>query len=91
MSDFLNAMTEWNKNKDKFVADKLETDSSKLAPRKNIFITIPLTFEEEIKAFVKLKRKEADGLFVSNLDKSKTELFLEFESSNPPPKRSDYE
>lgn len=91
MSDFISAMTEWNKSKDKFVSDRLETDSKKLAPRKNILTTIPVEFEQEIKEFVKMKRKQADEQFVSNLDRRKTELSIEFEEFNPVPRRSDYE
>lgn len=91
MSEFIKAMTEWNKKKDKYIASELETESQKLSPRKNILITIPMLFEEEIKAYVKSKRKEADSIFVENLDSEKTKLALAFESSNPPPNRGDYE
>lgn len=91
MSEFISAMTEWNKKKDRYVAEQLSTESNTLSPRKNILVTVPLLFEEEIKAFVKAKRKEADVLFVAELDTKKTELSIVFESVNPAPRRSDYE
>lgn len=88
---FLEAMTEWNEKKEKYVSAQLSTESDKLAPRKNILLTVPLEFEDDIKAYAKLKRKEADNNFVSSLSRKKTELYINFESVNPPPRRSDYE
>jgi hypothetical protein len=90
LSEFVSAMMKWNKEKEVYIKSKLEPGSGK-APRKNIFITVPLEYEEEIKAYVKNKRKEADSLFLGSSETRKTELMIEFEESNPPPKRSDYE
>lgn len=87
---FIEAMTEWNGKKDLFVKQNLEAGVDR-APRKNIFITVPLEFEEDIKQYVRSKRKEADSKHVGTSAVRKTELMLEFEASNPPPKRSDYE
>lgn len=90
MSEFVAAMTEWNRSKDAFVKGNLEPGKDK-APRKNIFITIPLAFEDEIKDFVRSKRKEADAKHTGSSETRKTELMIEFEENNPPPRRSDYE
>lgn len=87
---FIEAMTEWNQKKELFVKRNLGTGVD-LAPRKNIFITVPLEFEEDVKQYVKSKRAEADSKYVGTSAVRKTELMLEFEASNPPPKRSDYE
>lgn len=90
MSDFVSAMLEWNRNKEKYVKNNINAGEDK-APRKNIFITIPLIFEEEIKDFIKSKRKEADSTHVGTSEISKTKLMIEFEEKNPAPKKSDYE
>lgn len=90
MSDFIDAMMKWNRAKDDYVKSNLEPGKDK-APRKNIFITVPLEFEQEIKDFVKTKRKEADSKHIGSSETRKTELMIEFEESNPPPRRTDYE
>jgi hypothetical protein len=90
LSNFIEAMTEWNRKKNDYVKATLEPGKNK-APRKNIFITIPLDFEDDIKDYVRSKRKEADSTHVGTSDLRKTELMLEFEEKSPPPKRSDYE
>lgn len=90
MTAFIDAMTNWNQRKDAFVKDNLEPGSSK-APRKAIFITVPLEFEEDIKNYVKAKRKLADSTFKGSPATRKTELMIQFEENNPPPKRSDFE
>ena len=90
MSNFIQAMTQWNADKDSFVKSKLEPGISK-APRKTLLVTIPVEFEEDVKSYIKEKRKEADSKHVDMSGVRKTELMLEFEASNPPPKRSDYE
>jgi hypothetical protein len=86
--DFVEAMLDWSKKKDAYINDNMSTGKS--APRKNIFITVPIEFEQEIKDYVKGKRKEADRLFSSSIERSKMELAIKFESFTPPPKSNNY-
>lgn len=88
MTDFITAMMDWNKSKEKFVASQLSTAKEKLAPRKNLYVTIPEKFETEIKEFIKAKRQEADDAQSLISARRKVELALEFEKDNPPPRRA---
>lgn len=90
MTGFIQAVADWNKSRDEFIKKNSEPGRDK-APRKNIFITVPLAFEEDIKAYVKAKRKEADSKHTGTSDLHRAELGIQFEESNPPPRRSDYE
>lgn len=85
-TNFVNAMLDWTREKDKFVSEQLSTGTNNLSPRKNIMLTVPLEFEDEIKAFAKSKRKEADENYSSTLDVKKIELSIAFEKENPPPR-----
>lgn len=88
MSDFIRAVTEWQKKKETFVNNN--TSKGRVAPRKNIFITIPVSYEEDIRGYIAAKRKEADAIFDSEREAEKTALALQFEKSNPPPRRVDF-
>ena len=90
MSSFIDAMLSWNRKKDEYVKGKLSDAKRNLSPRKNIMLTVPLIFEEEVKAFAKLKRKEADDILNQDAERSALVISLDFEKDNPPPRASDY-
>lgn len=87
---FIDAMLDWTRKKDHFVSERLKEAKSKRSPRKNIMLTVPLEFEEDIKAYAKAKRQESDSKLVDSNEKDKLFLSLEFEAANPPPKASDF-
>lgn len=89
-NDFVSAMLNWNRSKEKYISENMPEVKKALAPRKDIFIRIPTQFEEEIKEFVKSKRKEADENFSGSSERMRLELSLTFEEFNKPPKSSDY-
>lgn len=88
--DFIEAVIDWNKRKDEFVTSQLSTGNERLAPRKNIFLTIPLEAEQEIKEFVKAKRAEIDKKFSSNIERQKIQFSISFEQENPMPHSKDF-
>lgn len=90
MSSFIDAMLAWNRKKDEFIRDRLSDVKKNLSPRKNIMLTVPIIFEEEVKAFAKLKRKEADDILNQDAERNALVIALDFERNNPPPRASDY-
>lgn len=87
---FIDAMLDWTRKKDAFVSERLKAAKEKRSPRKNIMLTVPVEFEEDVKAYVKAKRHESDSKLVDSNEKDKLFLALEFEAANPPPKASDF-
>lgn len=90
MNQFIDAMLAWNRKKDEYVKSKIIDAKKNLSPRKNIMLTVPLLFEEEIKAFAKAKRKEADAILNKDAEKSAMAIALDFEKLNPPPSVRDF-
>lgn len=90
MSSFIDAMLAWNRKKDEFIRERLSDVKKNLSPRKNIMLTVPILFEEEVKAFAKLKRKEADDILNQDAERNALVIALDFERNNPPPRASDY-
>lgn len=90
METFIDAMHSWVKAKNKFVLENSSPKQKRLSPRKNIMLTIPMQFEQEIKEFVKSKRKEADSLLEIDYEKENLSLELQYEKENPPPKAGDF-
>lgn len=86
---FQEAKKDWDRLQQKFITDKDNKSSKRVAERIEILLTVPKGTEQEFKDLAKLRRQQADINMSASV--GHMALALEFERLNPPPKRSDYE